>query len=299
VLLPLLFAFFALNFSSCEKDMFGKIYQVSDQKMMDEILESKKDSLSSFLKIIDISGLRGTIHAYGAYTLFAPTNEAVDKYLSDRGLTLDKLTDSVAAGIVKYHLVADTIKSSDFVDGRLPMANFSSKFITTQTVADPTGVNVIVNRQGKLMERDLRAGNGYVHIVNSVLSQSAKSIEDVINELPASYSLWKEVYAASGAQTWMDQVTAASPTTVFTCFIQDNDGFASAGITNMESLMTELKLKNPQETDNQKLLLNYVSYHLAFGFKYVVDLMNQSALQTVVSGEVIVLKKRRYKNTAE
>lgn len=291
VFLPLIFIFLALNFSSCEKDMFGKIYQVSDQKMMDEILESKKDSLSSFLKIIDISGLRGTIHAYGAYTLFAPTNEAVDKYLSDKGLTLNNLTDSMAAEIVKYHLVADTIKSADFIDGRLPMTNFSRRFITTQTVADPTGVNVIVNRQGKLLEKDLRAGNGYVHIVGSVLYQSTKTINDVINELPASYSLWKEVYAASGVQTWIEQITATSPDVVFTCLIQDNAAFASVGISSMESLLAELKLKNPQESDNQKLLFNYIGYHMAYGFRYVVDLMNQSALQTLVNGEVIVLKK--------
>ena len=111
--------------------MHGRIFQVSDQKMMDEILESKKDSLSSFLKLIDISGLRGTIHAYGTYTLFAPTNQGVDKFLQDRNLTLNTLTEAQAAEIVRYHLISDTLKSQDFVDGRLPVMNFNRRFITT------------------------------------------------------------------------------------------------------------------------------------------------------------------------
>ena len=289
--ITILFFLMAVGLSSCQKDMEGKIYQLSDQKMMDEILESKGDTLSSFLKIIDLSGLRGTIHAYGTYTLFAPTNEAVDKYLTDNGLSLNSLTESVAAQIVKYHLIADTIKTSEFVDGRLPATNFNRRYITTKTVSDAAGVSIEVNRQGKIIQKDLRAANGFVHIVNSVLSQSKKSIKDAINGLPASYSFFKEVYSASGIQTMIDEAVKTNPDIVFTCFIQDNDAFASAGISNMDELKAELRVKNPDIKDDALLLYNYMAYHMTSGFTYVVDLMNKSALNTLVPGEVIVLKK--------
>ena len=289
--LPVLFILFAFGFNSCQKDMEGKIYQLSDQKMIDEILESKGDTLSSFLKIIDISGLRGTVHAYGTYTLFAPTNEAVDKYLTENNLTLNSLTEVQAAEIVKYHLIADTIRSFDFVDGRLPATNFSRRYITTKTISDATGVSIEVNRQGKILQKDLKAANGYVHVVNSVLNQSRKSIKDVINGLPDTYSLWKEVYNASGIQKTIDEAQKTNPDIVFTCFIQDNEGFKSAKIGNMEELMTELRKKSPDIKDDALLLYNYVAYHMTAGFTYVVDLMNKSALNTLVPGEVIVLKK--------
>lgn len=292
--LPIFFLLVTLLFSSCEmfeKDMDGKVYQVSDVKMIDEILESKGDSMTSFLKIIDISGLRGTIHAYGTYTLFAPTNKAVEMYLTTKGLSFESISKEEAAAIVKYHLVADTIPSSEFVDGRLPMMNFGRKFITTQTVADSVGVHIVVNRQATLIERDLRGGNGYVHIVDKVLFQSEKTIEDVIKGLDNSYSLWKQVYEESGIQATIDLVMTQNPDAAFTMFIQDNDGFASVGIQNMDELMVELRLKNAHITDDALLLYNYAAYHMVLGYKYVVDLMNQSALQTIVSGEVIVLKK--------
>lgn len=276
---------------SCEKDMHGKIYQVADQMMMDEILESKGDTLSAFLQIVDLSGLRGTIHAYGAYTLFAPTNEAVQQYLSERGITMSQLSESQAADIVKYHLIADTIPSSEFVDGRLPMINFMRRYITTQTIADPTGVYILVNRQGRLIQRDLRGGNGYVHIVDKVLFQSPNSITDVINNLPESFSLWKEAYTQSGIQDFILQEESKKTDAVFTCFIQDNEAFASAGIHNMSELMAELREKNSSITDDDLLLYNYIAYHMVAGFRYVVDLINQSSLQTLVEGEVIVLKK--------
>ena len=289
--IPILFILMAVGLSSCQKDMEGKIYQLSDQKMMDEILESKGDTLSSFLKIIDLSGLRGTIHAYGTYTLFAPTNEAIDKYLTENSLSLTSLTEADAAEIVKYHLIADTIATSEFVDGRLPATNFNRRYITTKTISDAAGVYIEVNRQGTIIQRDLRAANGFVHIVNSVLSQSKKSIKDAINTLPDSYSLWKEVYNTSGVQEMIDQVQKTYPDIVFTCFIQDNEAFATAGISNVDELMAELRVKNPDIKDDALLLYNYVAYHMVSGFTYVVDLMNKSALNTLVPGEVIVLKK--------
>lgn len=277
--------------TSCEKDMAGEIYQVADQAMIDEILESKGDTLSAFLQIVDKSGLRGTIHAYGAYTLFAPTNEAITSYMVDKGITMDQLTDVQAADIVKYHLIADTIPSSEFVDGRLPMINFNRRYITTQTVADSVGVNIIVNRQAKLVERDIRGGNGYVHVVDNVLFQNPNSITDVVNQLPDNFSLWKTIFETSGIKDTLQNVQVANPDAVFTCFIQDNEGFASSGITTMEELMVELRVKNSDITDDGELLYNYAAYHMVAGFKYVVDLMNQSSLQTIVEGEVIVLKK--------
>ena len=37
--ITILFFLMAVGLSSCQKDMEGKIYQLSDQKMMDEILK--------------------------------------------------------------------------------------------------------------------------------------------------------------------------------------------------------------------------------------------------------------------
>lgn len=291
MMLPLIAFLAIIMLTSCEKDMQGKIFQVADIAMIDEVLENKGDTLSAFLSIVDKSGLRGTIHAYGTYTLFAPTNEAVNKFLSDRGLTLSQLSDVQAADIVKYHLIADTITTNDFVDGRLPMINFSRRYITTQTVADPSGVHVLINRQAKLVERDIRAGNGFVHIVDNVLYQNPLTISEVVESLPENFSFWKEVYNASGIKDLIKQIEAQVDDAVFTCFIQDNDAFSNAGINSMADLMVELRDKNSEITDDDILLRNYVAYHMVSGFRYVVDLMNLSSLQTLVDGEVIVLKK--------
>ncbi|VBB48012.1 putative Lipoprotein [uncultured Paludibacter sp.] len=292
LLLSAMFILMVTIISSCSKDMEGKIYKVSDEQMIDEILESKGDTVSNFLKIIDISGLRGTVHAYGNYTLFAPTNEAVDKYLSDKGLSLNTLSQQDAFDMVKYHLVPDTISTADFEDGRLSAVNFNHFYITTKTVSDDSGLHIEINRQAKILQKDLRGANGYVHIIDHVLYQSPKTIGEVINELPDTYSLWKEAYIASNMQDTIDVAKSASSNGAYTIFIQSNEAFTKANIHNMDELMTELRTKNTSITDDHLLLYNYIAYHLTRGFKYVgQDLMKQSSLNTLVSGEVIVLKR--------
>lgn len=292
IYLPITFIFLLMSISSCQKDLEGKIYKVSDEKMIDEILEAKKDTTSSFLKIIDLSGIRGTVHAYGTYTLFAPTNEAIDKYLTQKGLSLTSLTEEQALDIVKYHLIPDTLLTADFVDGRLSSVNFNHQYITTKTVTDGQNVDIEVNRQAKIVQKDLRAANGFVHIIDNVLYQSQKSIFDVVNELPDTYSLWKEAFANSGVKDSIMALRKVSPNAPFTMFIQNNDAFASANIHSMDELMVELRAKNPSITNDHTLLFLYTLYHMTNGYKYVAqDLMRQSSVNTLVNGEVIVLKR--------
>jgi hypothetical protein len=164
--------------------------------------------------------------------------------------------------------------------------NFSNKYLTTKIVAKDGGVFIEVNRQAQIVINDQKAANGYVHVVNNVLSQSPKSIQDVMNSLPDTYSIWKEAWMVSGMKDSLNTLTSS-----YTCMIQSNDAYANSGITGMGDLLTELRSKNPTITDDQKLLYNYIAYHLTPGYKYLVDLYNLSSLKTMIDGEVIVLKR--------
>ncbi len=146
-----LFAFVAtiavmLAVSSCEKDVTEIV--ISDDKQIDELMEEQ--SLTSFLTILDISGLRSTVHAYGNYALFAPTNEAVDMYLQQvNKASVTALTHEEAANIVKYHLLnisdkKDSLTTKDFVDGRMSYPNFAGTYLTTKQEGEDIRINLLV-----------------------------------------------------------------------------------------------------------------------------------------------------------
>src|SRR5215213_2495274 len=59
-----------------------------------EYLVKNPDRYSELVKIVDKSGYSGFLNAYGSYTLFAPTNDAVKLYLGEISKTsVDQLTE--------------------------------------------------------------------------------------------------------------------------------------------------------------------------------------------------------------
>lgn len=285
--------------SSCEKDMEGKIFQVSDELMIDEIME-QKDELSSFLTVVEIAEMRGVIHAYGhnynptktsQFTLFAPNNDGVNSYLTTINRTLSDLTKEEAEDIVKYHLIIDTIPSADFIDGRLEYRNFKNSYLTTKTVNDEvTGVTYLVNRTARILDKDLRGANGFLHVLDKVLTPPDKSITDVIRELsPLEYSLMKEVFELSGfAETLEHPLMMQIPKTFF---IQDNQSFLDLEINNVDELLVRLRANTPDVTNDEQLLFNYIAYHCARSEVYVSDLLMLSSLFTAADNQSISLKR--------
>jgi uncharacterized surface protein with fasciclin (FAS1) repeats len=279
--------------TSCEKAMEGEIYQVYDEKMLDEIME--ENHLSEFLSIVEKGELRGTIHAYGKYTLFAPNNEAVSAYLQKTGKTsASALSKEEAEAIVKYHLIRvmdpdTTLLTTDFVDGRLRYPNFLRKYLTTKTEAEDSDVFIRVNRQAKILEKDLRASNGYLQIIDEVLTPPVQSVADRINELPdAEYSLLKTFFELSELE---DTLSVEKEDHWFTFFIQDNEAYKEAGILNVDDLLAQLHESRPDVEDDALLIRDYITYHCVNDLKYIADLMVISSLQTMAPKQVITFKR--------
>ncbi|MDR0542545.1 MAG: fasciclin domain-containing protein [Dysgonamonadaceae bacterium] len=269
--------------SACEKAMEGQIYQVYDEKMIDEIMED--NHLSEFLSVIDKAGLRGTVHAYGTYTLFAPTNSAIQTYLQEKGkASVNDLSEEEAAKMVKYHLIRDTLATTDFVDGRLASPNFLRKYLTTKTEAE----GIRVNRQALIVTPNLRGANGCLHIINEALSPPVETVADRIKALPDNYSLMKMIFEQSGLE---DSLSVEREDHWFTFFVQDNKAFEDDGILTVEDLLIQLRANTPEIEDDQLLIRNYMSYHTINSLQYIADLLVISTLPTLAPKQVIIFKR--------
>lgn len=271
--------------TSCEslfvKSMEGETYKVYNDKMIDELMIDQ--GLTSFLSIVEKAEFTGTIHAYGAYTLFAPTNDAVDAYLLERNTSLSDLTKEEAESIVKYHLINDTLRTSDFVDGRLASPTFAKKYLTTKF-----DTSYLVNRQARITVKDLRGANGILQVIDKVLTPPQQTITDAIRSLPEDYSLMKEVFERSGLA---DSFAVVRDNLWFTFFIQDDNAFIDAGIHSVDELLTELGTNTPAVENPDTLLRNYVAYHGIKSLLYIADLLYISSMQTIAPKQVITFKR--------
>jgi uncharacterized surface protein with fasciclin (FAS1) repeats len=123
-----------------------------------------KDNTKTFMELLEASGLASTLHSTdgSGFTLLVPTDEAFAKL--PKG-TIDRLKKNTAEleRVLKFHIVTGTHD----VGG---LGNF-------RTAPTASGKDIEVKVQdsdvlihgGKLIETDLKASNGYVHLVDKVL----------------------------------------------------------------------------------------------------------------------------------
>src|SRR3954454_710588 len=71
--------------SGCQK-MQIKTTTTEDVNIVD-YMRKYPDKFSEFLKILDRTNISPFLNAYGAYTVFAPTNDAIKIYLQQLGKT--------------------------------------------------------------------------------------------------------------------------------------------------------------------------------------------------------------------
>ena len=129
----------ALSLFSCEKDEHYDpgFKDLIDQTIYDYIADN--DSLySKFDTILKIADLDRTLAAYNpngdGYTLFLPTNDAIDKFIEQSSLFAsfdDLLADTEYVGeLARYHVVNRAIITNDFPFGALPELNLDGQYLT-------------------------------------------------------------------------------------------------------------------------------------------------------------------------
>lgn len=275
-------------FVACERDGQNTIYKVYNDEMIDEIVSDK--GLTEFEALIDRANFRGTIHAYGNYTLFAPTNDAIQNYLQSIGKTsVNDLTTSEAAEIIKYHLLPDSIPTSEFDEGRLPVINFSHRYITNKPVTINGKSTFLINRQANIITPDLHGANGFLHIIDKVLTPPTQTITQLVRSLPDSkYSLIKTLFDLT---SWADTLSTERSDHNYTFFIQSNEAFANAGIYTIDDLLLLLH-KNTPTIVSDSLIHNYIGYHSISRQEYTLDLMRTSSLESMIKGQVIMFKAK-------
>src|SRR4051812_25985870 len=108
-----------LLFASCRKKAWDEFYNRPDSladPMYGQL--SKKGNFKNLLALIDKGGYKQVLSQGGGYwTLFAPNDEAFDKYFKDKGIGSVSAIDSVTArAMVQYCLVYNSFEKDRLDD---------------------------------------------------------------------------------------------------------------------------------------------------------------------------------------
>ena len=253
----------------------------------------QKDSLQRFTKLVAIIGKAGynsAMNTYGTYTLFAPTDSAINTWLKQQSLsTIDQVPDSAWQNVLKFHLLEEEVVTSEFNDGKLPSVTMLGQYLITG-VSNEAGVSsYIVNRQAKVIQPNVTTGNGIVHVIDHVLTPATGTIARLIEQNP-DYSIFLQAMKETGFYDTLNANTNADGSHRWLTLLAEPDkALSDTGITSYAAL--KAKYCNTGDPKNPLDSLHlFVAYHILQDVKYLADIVIASSHATLAPLEVVTDK---------
>ena len=261
----------------CSDDPDVENYYTAKGDMANTYLTNRPETFSKFVEIINKSKMVNLdlLGTYGSYTVFAPTNDAIDIYLAGRDMSsIDDLTVADCDTIACTHIIEQSFFTTDFSDATLPTQNMLDRYLTitcdSDVTSDPGNIQIVyyINQSATVIHYDDSVENGVVHTVDRVIDATTEMLPDLMKKdstISLFYNAMKlcsldtlmrdykdENYHLSvdSIDEWFPQATAVEVDMVgypehryygYTGFIEQNDVYAAHGIHNLEDLKAYAK----------------------------------------------------------
>ena len=175
---------------SCDDDPGVANYYTSKRDMANTYLLNRSENFSEFIDIINKSKLVNLdlLGTYGSYTVFAPTNDAVDIYLAGRGFSsIDELSVEDCDTIAATHIIEQAFFTSEISDGTLPVQNMLDRYLTITCDSDtisPGEIDIVylINSSSRLITYDDSVENGVVHSVDRIINATTEMLPDLMEK---------------------------------------------------------------------------------------------------------------------
>ena len=189
-----------LILTSCSDEPDSEYFYTFTGEMMSDWLKSpNRPQYSEFAEIVERAGLMDLLATYGHYTCFAPSNDAVDKYLQSRGLSsVSQLSDAECDTIARTHLVSYMYTTYDMIGHKLSTMNMMNRYLATDPGFDKDSNAVIILEGLAHIVFDLKddsVENGIMQPIDMVIEKSNSYISDILRDNPKISLFYKALVA--------------------------------------------------------------------------------------------------------
>jgi uncharacterized surface protein with fasciclin (FAS1) repeats len=251
------------SFNACKEDIDeSNLYTFTGETIEDYLL-NRSDRFSSFNYILGRIGYDKILAAYGTYTCFAPSNDAVTQYIDSlyddmsnkdlphNGMTargLEGLTDSLCNDIALFHLLSTKVMGVD-MGGGMTIKTILGRDINTSI--DSISGQLVVSRASTVTSMDNELENGVLHEIDCVIRRSNMLIAGELENHSDHFSLFSMALKATGLADSLSEQSRKNFAPVdntrgfylpekcelgYTIFAETDEVFAEKGITELEQL---------------------------------------------------------------
>lgn len=287
IYLLLLVAFF----SACNDPYEDSTYRVYDMNPISSYLETRSDEFSEWITVLKYADLFNAVNQASSYfTVLVPTNEAVRSfYLKKNVSSIQELGKDYARSLAEYHIVNDSINLNTFVQGgKLEAKTLSDDYLSVSfdESSETGGFNSIyVNKEAHVKELAIQVSNGYVYVLNDVMSPLVENLYERISENSDKYSIfiealnqtsWKDSLSIIYDEIRQEDNTVIQQKRNYTLLAVSDDTYRSEGVTSVADLAVKTGAVGTDYKDETNELFRYVAYHVIGGSYSVFDFNNFS-----------------------
>lgn len=262
-------------------------------------LEQYPETYSSFVTILKKGNRYNLMEAYGDYTCFAPTNEAIARYLFEQdsiyrnppagrdsiitgvySTNIEDLSAAKCKEIAQTHIIPVEYKTNA-INGVIPTMNLNDRYLSYDIAV---GAKKMVNGYSEITDPDIEVENGIVHGgLTAVLHLSTNTLPVQLEDHEC-FSLFAEAMKATGIDELLHEIedpdyecdgtegpkyqenaaTTARPLKRlygYSVFAEPDSIFFEAGIKSL----SELKKKCVEWygiNDEDEALYQFIAYHI-------------------------------------
>lgn len=253
---------------------------IEDTDTICEFLNKNEEKYSKFLSLLEQGNMLIPLCGYNPhgefYTLFLPTNEAIDRYiqqnpnyssfealLQDTGF-VDTLT--------RYHVVNKEIHTNQFPDGALKDTTLVGQRLTINFDSDGDIPFYLVNNVARIVTPNIETTNGMIHVISSVLDPVFISGYDWLQQ-QEEYSILAEAMDSAGIKDRLNWDK-------YTILAEHDSIYKRAGIDSIAELIDSIADPDRELSSTRNPFYKFAAAHIIQyeyflnDFEYGIDHLN-------------------------
>ena len=258
--------------TGCQSDPPGTQQYNENILTIGEYLEINREQYSEFYRILDKGKLLITLCGYNphgdGYTLFLPTDEAVDRFIQqsqDYGNLDEMLSDTnFIYFLTRYHTLNNSVHTDEFPDGALNDRTLTGERLTAGFYTDGENPLIKINNAVPIIRSNLEMTNGYIHVISGVLQEAENSGYDWLQQ-QEDYSILARAMELSGVR---DRLWGK-----YTILAEHDSIYYRHGILSIEDLIDRVAIPGIPYSDWTNPFYQFTAYHLLNREYYLNDLL--------------------------
>jgi uncharacterized surface protein with fasciclin (FAS1) repeats len=274
---------------SCESDQHESKWFGGENLTIGQYLDANQKEYSKFYRLLDKGKMLSPLYAYNphgeGYTLFLPTDSAIDRFIrqNQKYGTFEKmlLDTGFLYTLTRYHTVNRKVHTDEFPDGALNDRTLSGDRLIMGFYRNGNNQLIKVNNTAPIIKSNMGMTNGYVHIVSELLHKAETGGYDWLQQ-QADYTILAQAMELSG-------IRGKLKWTKYTLLAEQDSVFRRVGINKIEDLINRIATPGVPITSSNNAFYLFTAYHILNGEFYLNDFYWGENKYTTLANKLITI----------